>query len=307
MEAISAVDKLWKQHFPSSTSHPPERVMTNTDRAALTFPVGNLSYGEIDFHTIALVLSRHVDFSTLPQYPTFFDLGSGTGRAALSVACCHDFSKIIGIEFVTNLCAVSRERAERFQSRFAPELRALLSKGIDREPPNICPNISFLRSDFRDIEWSTGDVVLAVATCFDASFLLHIASHAATMKPGSYLITTTHRLNLPPPWVITEAPAAYTGSWGSVTFVIHYRAKAIGDSTPTVCQEAADANTDLPERKSEGKSEMPLSMTEREFGEMLLNAASAGQEREVYYPITTTSTPYSNHNRPEARLCGRDR
>ena len=59
----------------------------------------NLIYGEVDFHSFFRVLRK----INPVKGGTFYDLGSGTGRAVLAARFTRDFSKCIGIEILHGL------------------------------------------------------------------------------------------------------------------------------------------------------------------------------------------------------------
>jgi tRNA G46 methylase TrmB len=55
-------------------------------------------YGEILFFPFADII-RWVAPS-LPEFPIFYDLGSGTGKAVLAASLVHPFDQAIGIELL---------------------------------------------------------------------------------------------------------------------------------------------------------------------------------------------------------------
>jgi len=63
-------------------------------------------YGEINFYTLASIL----DFIKPQAEMTFYDLGSGTGRAVVTAALLYPFKKVYGIELFSSLPRVSVNR-----------------------------------------------------------------------------------------------------------------------------------------------------------------------------------------------------
>ena len=84
----------------------------------------------------------------------FYDLGSGTGRGVFAAAMLHDFSKLIGIEVLDGLHRMSKQIYEDYRNNVLPKLPE--SKKNQK--------IDFVRCDFRDFDWSDGDLIFANST-----------------------------------------------------------------------------------------------------------------------------------------------
>lgn len=65
------------------------------------------------------------------------------------------------------------------------------------------------------------DVVFANSVCFSSELMEAIADRATLLKPGSLVITATHRLEHEALELI--ASSKQTLSWGDMTFFIHRR------------------------------------------------------------------------------------
>ena len=131
-----------------------------------------LVYGEVDFHSFCEVLSGIMP----PAGGTFYDLGSGTGRAIFVAAFVQDFARLVGIEILDGLYEASTEVLDRFRGGGGGGFRSLL----DGAPPS--QKVEFHHGSFLDFDWSDGDVVFANSThvfhfsifpfrCFWASLL----------------------------------------------------------------------------------------------------------------------------------------
>ena len=90
-----------------------------------------LVYGEVDFHSFCEVLSSIMP----PAGGTFYDLGSGTGRAIFVAAFVQDFVRLVGIEILDGLYEASTEVLDRFRGGGGGGFRSLLD-GAPPSPPD---------------------------------------------------------------------------------------------------------------------------------------------------------------------------
>jgi hypothetical protein len=174
----------------------------------------NLTYGEVCFKSLAMIVSKNFD---LPRGGIFYDCGSGSGRGVFSAAFMHDFEKCIGIEIVQGLHDAAVERLERFNTLCRPQLEADAqeagrSAGI--------PEFKFIRSDFRDVNWTDATLVWANSTCFDTTLMNFLSYKSEEMKEGSYFITLTKKLNSSH-WELVCESTMYNMSWGGATVHAH--------------------------------------------------------------------------------------
>lgn len=172
-----------------------------------------LVYGEVDFHAFSEVLSGLMP----PAGGTFYDLGSGTGRAIFVAAFVFDFPRLVGIEILDGLHRASTEVLARFRGdRDAEGYRSLL----DGAPP--AQRVEFHRGSFLEFDWSDGDVVFANSTCFDDEVMDAISRQAARLKPGARFISFTRALS-PSRYLRVISRKRYSMSWGPATVFVHER------------------------------------------------------------------------------------
>ena len=74
----------------------------------------SLIYGEVDYHSFFRVL-RKINPN---KGGTFYDLGSGTGKAVLAARFTRDFSRCIGIEILQGLHNAAVAVVNRFEKEF---------------------------------------------------------------------------------------------------------------------------------------------------------------------------------------------
>lgn len=162
-----------------------------------------LTYGEIDYACIARVLFDLKVHCALPGGGCFYDLGSGTGKVVLAAALLHDFSSCRGVELLRGLHEVALgykkawDRASA-SSNIKPRPSVEYALGSILEPVQLqndydCSSVSGSGSQFN---WPMdGDVVFANTHCFDPEMMLALSRLAGGMKPGSFFICTTFKLD----------------------------------------------------------------------------------------------------------------
>ncbi|EQC27258.1 hypothetical protein SDRG_14880 [Saprolegnia diclina VS20] len=167
----------------------------------------SLVYGEVDYHAFLDVLSR------VPIRPgdTFYDLGSGTGRAVFLARLNFDFAKCVGIELLQGLHEAAAEICRNYTEFVQPT--------ISTTSPQLA--VAFFHSSFLDLDWSHADVCFANSTCFDALLLQRMSAQAERLRPGAYLITFTKPLDSTAFDIIFKQ--RYSMSWGPATVYLHQR------------------------------------------------------------------------------------
>jgi len=173
----------------------------------------SLIYGEVDYQSFYKVL-RKIHFK---PGGTFYDLGSGTGKAVIAARLTRDFSKCIGIEILHGLHDAARFAVQNFHQNF----RKFLNSGQTQ-------HTSVYHGSFLEYDWSDGDVVFANSTCFDDNLMLQMAKQAESLKPGSIFVTFTKGLTSKKFEVLERK--RYKMSWGPATVFIHRRLNQDGSS-----------------------------------------------------------------------------
>jgi len=159
--------------------------MTEIDRNG--GDIGVFAYGEAEIDSFAWVLNH-----AHPQPgEVFYDLGSGLGKAVIAAFLLNNFSKLVGIELLSDLASAADTLLERYNTEVHPQLpqdSAAAKQSTDA--------MSLIEGDFLELDWSDADVVYANATRFDQPLMEAISKKAEKMKPGSrFVITTTPLLS----------------------------------------------------------------------------------------------------------------
>jgi tRNA G46 methylase TrmB len=92
------------------------------ERAAKALDSHALTYGELTFATLAVVLRWVARTSDLPERGgTFVDLGHGNGKGLLAAALMHPFERVVGIEYLEDLHKVSEKLKGEYDDLIKPE------------------------------------------------------------------------------------------------------------------------------------------------------------------------------------------
>jgi len=180
-----------------------------SERKEKGFKSTSLTYGEIPFVTMALTLEKIKSRGGVRKNKsTFYDLGSGTGKACFAASLLQPFRSVVGIEFLSSLHEVALETKLRFdelpREAVASELSAL----------------RFVCGDIISHDWSDADVCFANTTCFKSDLMRALAKKSEKMKKGSWFVTTTKTLDSDH-WEVVES-IRYKMSWGFAT-LFHQR------------------------------------------------------------------------------------
>ncbi|RMX62796.1 hypothetical protein DD238_007919 [Peronospora effusa] len=107
-------------------------------------------YGEIQFFPFADIIRWVAPF--LPEFATFYDLGSGIGKAVIAASLVHPFEQAIGIELFEPLVHCAEKRKIALEKLKTPLLQT---------------DIDFITGSLLTSKWEDGDVVFCHGTCFD--------------------------------------------------------------------------------------------------------------------------------------------
>jgi SAM-dependent methyltransferase len=136
----------------------------------------SLVYGEVDLEGFCNLLQSLQSASQQDQQAgTFYDLGSGSGRAVFAARFLGDFENCTGIELLPNL----HQLATSVQSLYKFMYKHKLKK----------QTIDFHCSDFLEYDWSDGTVVYCPSLLFDDCLMERIAVQALKLQPGAFLIS----------------------------------------------------------------------------------------------------------------------
>ena len=160
------------------------------------------------------------EFGNSIREGNFYDLGSGTGKAVLSMSLMCRFKRLIGIEFLENLFKLSLGIKQNYDKTI-DEKFGNYRQLFNFESPN---QIEFLQGDFLKHSWEDTSIIFANSTCFSINMMNNIANKAnKECKPGTIIITFTKRLtNLSADWELRDGFRRLM-SWGIGTIYVHRR------------------------------------------------------------------------------------
>lgn len=178
------------------------------------FTSANYTYGEVEFVSLAeifeLIKTRH---GPIPDGGTFYDLGSGSGKAVLGAALIHNFSNCKGIEIMESLYGISDKIYEVYQQMRLhlvytyPDLWSSL------------PDIHFSLGDMFDQAYSDASFIFINSTCFDSTTMERLSS--LPVPADTWAVTLTKSLRSPN-WKLKQS-LRKAMSWGEATVHIHQR------------------------------------------------------------------------------------
>jgi SAM-dependent methyltransferase len=144
-------------------------------RETLTLDKDDYIYGEIYPAAFLDILSE-----SGPQAGTLFvDLGSGSGKAALTAALRYPFAKVMGIELLPQLHQLSTN------------LLTLANKNSNQS----LASVEFQCRDFLTVDFSDADLIFINATCLNYVTWETLQARFKCLKPGSRIITTSKKLD----------------------------------------------------------------------------------------------------------------
>ena len=216
----------------------------------------SLTYGEIDFGSFQNILQR---FSST-RGKTFYDLGSGTGRALVEARLLCDFDQCIGIEILSSL----HEKAVKVVDGFdKPRFRNVLSVSVPSK------DVKVYEGSILEDDWSDGDLIFANSTCFSLDLIDRISKLGEKLRPGSIFVTFTKGLTSKAFEVLEQVRLKM--SWGPATVYIHKRLNYDGTSAADVFAFDKRNSVAKKDRAQEIKGkESPESPSQSEDSETLL-------------------------------------
>lgn len=170
----------------------------------------NLTYGEISlkgFHSLLEDINEY-----LATAESFYDVGSGTGRAVFvaSIAIAS-IKSCTGFEIVDKLSTASKALKYKLQniSKIQKEIRKCSFHCCD----------SFLQENMET--WLRGDIIFLPTTCFTSEIMNRINVNLCQTKSGTIIICTTRSLRSTELTLIHDKRYAYFK--GSLRFLVYKR------------------------------------------------------------------------------------
>ncbi len=150
-------------------------------------------YGEVDFESFCKIL----DLTNPKENEIFYDLGSGTGKAVIIAYLCYPFAKCIGVEKMDELYFASDDIAKSLNN----------------------PRLGFKHGDFKDCDFSDGDVIYMNSYYFHYEMASkNFISKINNLKKGTRIIFVMTPLTLPAFEIIHFD--SYKFSWGNAPVYI---------------------------------------------------------------------------------------
>lgn len=134
-----------------------EKVVSQTHLPAS----GSLTYGEMLYPSVKRLLKKLHRSSFVPEKNIFLDLGSGLGKLALQVFMQTALSKVIGVEYRSELSEQSSEAIKFIHQDFP----FFWEQGRE---------LNIITGDFLKESWEQANIVYACSTCFRPELLAAI-------------------------------------------------------------------------------------------------------------------------------------
>lgn len=148
---------------------------------------GSLTYGEVEYESLAVVFARIREFGGLAEGGVFVDLGSGCGRPVIAAGLLYSgFSQLVGVEILRGLYEMSLQVKREWDG-----------SAESRGDEGGSSAIQFILGSILDLDaydWTKGNVILANSTCFTIPFFDQIEKIAENCRPGTIFISLTHCL-----------------------------------------------------------------------------------------------------------------
>lgn len=162
----------------------------------------SLTYGEINFESFYQILTR----ISPKKEETFYDLGSGTGKAVFAAHLLFDFQKAAGIEILEDLYKTSLLIKEKYENQIRPNL--------NEEKPT--GKIEFVLGDFlKTTAFYDADIIFLNSTCFTDEMMADLEKIFNNFKKNLKIITLTKKLKQDCFRLIWSE--SYLQGWGKAT------------------------------------------------------------------------------------------
>lgn len=275
--AVTAAASTFHNFLFNDCSTNAGKTMSKAERKEKQISDNSFVYGEIDFHSFAQIV-KEIRPLFKPD-GVFVDLGSGTGRACFAMALLSDVRRIVGIEALSSLVGASRAVLEKFETfvesdevevevepeegeeeeagvqngeqqggvggsparpkRVMKVLHSPLQKLERRASLQEQSRISFIESDFLQIDWSNADCVFLNSTCYSPSLMQSISEQAERLRPGAIVVSLTKALTSPRFAILSKQKKQM--SWGISTVFVQRRQGEGDEKREEESEKAAQA------------------------------------------------------------------
>jgi len=125
---VSSLEAAWEDAFKNMTTVQ-ARQLAHKGRE-LQGSSNDLTYGEVNFSSLAQILCEDLQKHGVTLKGTFYDLGSGVGRGVIVAALVGSFDRIRGIEILPELFKASVDVLQEYKSRVAPQYSIPIPKEV---------------------------------------------------------------------------------------------------------------------------------------------------------------------------------
>ena len=162
------------------------------------------TYSEVDFDGFKDILN----IIQLPKGFTFYDCGSGIGKALVLVSLLTSCKKLIGREKLPGLLQESKSILSEYISYLKKDFPNLVIPEYDLKEDD------FLKDDFSEV-----DLVFLNSTCYDDELMESSLEKFKSLKSDSYIITVTKQIDHSDFECIHKG--FYKMNWGTPTVYIY--------------------------------------------------------------------------------------
>jgi len=156
------------QFFKSIFSKVDGDAVSQSERKRLDVGHQNeFTYGEVEFLGLAAVL----ELCEPRAGQVFWDLGCGAGRALLAAALLYPRLKVMGVEFLPELCELCKRTVSQ----------------LDTALP--LARITAIQGDILEVDWSNASLIYASSICFSDELMEGILAKAASLRLGAKFLT----------------------------------------------------------------------------------------------------------------------
>lgn len=180
--------------------------LSHQERKRLATEDSSLVYGEVIPDGFLDVLAQTEPLAG----ETFYDLGSGTGRAVILAALAHPFGRLVGIEYLQTL----HDAAEGVRARFEAEVLPALG----RAP---LPRIELRRGDFLAADLSDAGVIFMQSNCFQPPLIKALVKKFESLPSGVRILALGQFLNGAHLALVGTGPCQL--GWGDSFFSLYRR------------------------------------------------------------------------------------
>lgn len=167
----------------------------------------SLTYGEVTPEGFLEVLAKA---APVPG-ETFYDLGSGTGRAVILAAMAHPFGRLVGIELLDTLHQAAVAVGARFDAEVRPNLPA----------PQKEATLELRGGDFLQADLSDAGVIFMQSNCFEPPLMKALLKKFESLPSGVRILALGQFLNAPHLDLEETGPCEL--GWGSSYFAFYRR------------------------------------------------------------------------------------